>query len=623
MTRRPALRALSIFLALLVAACTQAQATPTSPAATAVPGVSGAPGAGSSPSPGQPANMDQAEASLRKENRDRAGLQNLGSSASELAGLMDADGYRALQAASTKMGATIAVTAGAPTARLVDLTTPGSVIFAPWEFTTTFYERLMTNGVGNTRITNDRDTLPSCIPGNGTCTGKEPPRLPPGEDSGTVTQTGDPATDKVTIGGQPGTVTSTVSSTVAFNGSKVSIDLQITVHGEVHDANGATVLRIDSVGKGHIDGDACPDASGIAAAHISFTASESYSGSGVAGSSYGLEQDFSADVRIRADDNANLAGIEIVAKAHETSKGGVPPAGGGSSNLAAHEYNAGFTRTLGYDATAGFGTATTTNESADSTQATSLYLGMALFTEFPAKFAAKAAETAWRSGMCIRVSASPNGGDVAKESRTQVRVIVRQRYENAEIDKPVEATLDSGPKSVDPAGQGQPAPATFTYMAGPKDGDVGTVTFKSTSNRGIGKTSVFFKVGGGWTADRDLGEQSIRGQKCGGFDGVWTVVAKIKGGGIDSTQTWVATINGTTLVGTYTYKGVTNSTGGFVTTTTGNGRASIAAESDGTLNMTIAKTTVTSTAVGAGGEETVKVPIPDQFFTWKSGGTCP
>ncbi len=39
-----------------------------------------------------------------------------------------------------------------------------------------------------------------------------------------------------------------------------------------------------------------------------------------------------------------------------------------------------------------------------------------------------------------------------------------------------------------------PAPAQFTYTAGDTEGDTGTVTLTSTSNRGIGSTSVLFKV---------------------------------------------------------------------------------------------------------------------------------
>lgn len=595
--------AICLMLSLAVAACSPAQPNATGAGSGTIPGTS------SSPAANQPADLGAAEVSLRRDNRARAGLANLGPGAMELAGLMDAAGAQALADAGPKVDAIVTGTAlSAPTVRFASLTTPGSTIFAPWEFTTTYFERAMVNGISNTRSVTDQD-------------------LPNGAGADSRSITGEPVTKPVTIGGNSGTITTSVTETTAFDGSKISMELDFKLHAETHDANGATILTIESSGKGHIDGDACPDASGISKAHIALSASETYVGAGVAGSAYGLRQDFSADVRIRADDQANLAGIEIVAKGHETSQGGVPAAGG-TSDLAAHDLDAGFTRTLGYDATSGFGAATTSNESASSVEATNLYLGMALYTEFPAKILAKAIETAWRSGMCIRVSPSPSGADVAKDSTTQVKVIVRQRYEDAELDKPVVATLDSGPKAIDPAGQALPAPATFTYTAGPKTGDNGVVTFTSTSNRGIGKTSVAFRVGGGWHIDQSSGGMAVKGQKCGSLDGMWTFVGTIKSAQIDSTATWIATINGTTLLGTYTYKAVLKSYPGAVTTMTGTGRASIAVQPNdangylaGTVDMTIFGTTITSTAVGFGTSQTVHIPIPDGHFKWSPGAS--
>lgn len=615
MTRRRTRYAVLLILTLIAAACGSAQPNPTGP------GGSGVPGPTSSPAANQPQDLGAAEISLRQDDRTRAGLVNLGPGATELAGLMDTSASHALQDAFTRMQATLAgQTSQAPTARLVTDTNAGTGILAPWTLTTIAYEGFMTHGVSNTRITDDQDTLPGCVPGFGTCADDRPAPKPPSEDSGTNTEKTGTTEEHVTVGGHPGVVSTTVTATEAFDGSKISIDIEIKVRGEVHDANGATIYRVDSTGKGHIDGDACPDASGIATAHISFTASESYLSGG---STSGLEKDYSADVRIRADDDANLASIEIIAKAHETSMGGVLTAGGGESELLAHEYNASATLTIANDPTAGFGALVSTGETADSVEATRLILGFGIYSVVPAKLAAKAAETAWRSGMCVRVSPSPPGADVAASSATSVKVKVRQRYDGTELDKPVTASLNSGPKSIEPAGQALPAPATFTYTAGSKDGDSGVVTFKSVSNRGIGQTTTYFKVGGGWNADRQSGAQSLKGQKCGGLDGEWRVVGTIKSDQIDSTTTYVATINGTTLLGTYTYNSVTKSFPSFVTTGVGSGRASIVLQTDGTLKMIVFGTTITNTAVGAGTKVTVSVPIPDGNFTWSPGGTCP
>ena len=89
----------------------------------------------------------------------------------------------------------------------------------------------------------------------------------------------------------------------------------------------------------------------------------------------------------------------------------------------------------------------------------------------------------------------PNGGDVGAGSTTKVTAKVRHRFENTELDKPVEATM-TGVKSIEPAGSKVPSPASFTYTAGSKPEDAGVVTFRSVSNRGIGETTATFTVGG-------------------------------------------------------------------------------------------------------------------------------
>ena len=611
-----------LMLGFAVAACAPGQPSATGPAA------SNGLGASSSPAATQPQDLGAAEVSLRQDDRARAGLVNLGPRAPELAGLMDASGAHALQDAVTWTRTLIAgPTSAAPTGRLVSDNTPGTAIFAPWTIATLAYEGSMSQGVSNTRLTNDEDTLGGCTSGFGSCSDPAPVKKP-SEMSDTYTDPIQPTEEHVTVAGQPGVIRTTSTVTTTVDGSRIAIDIEIKVSGEIHDANGATIYRINSTGKGHIDGDACPDASGIATAHISFSASESYFSAASGAGGFGLQEDFSANVRIRADDNANLAGVEIIAKAHETSSGGLGAAGA-PGELTPHELNAGATFTLPNDPATGFGPSVVTGVSTDSTAAASLLLGMGIFAQLPAKAAAKAAETAWRSGMCVRVSPSPAGGDVAKDSTTEVNVTVRQRYDGLELNKPVTATL-SGPKSIEPAGQAQPAPATFSYTAGPKDKDTGTVTFKSVSNRGIGQTTVYFQVGGGWKIAPSTSGIILKGQKCGGFDGKWTITGTLKDAQLDQASTWVATISGTTLQGTYTLKSVTKSFPGAVTTITGTGRASVVAQTTdgngylaGTLDMTLFGTRVTSTAVGFDTEQTAVIPIPDQHFHWMPGGICP
>ncbi len=46
-------------------------------------------------------------------------------------------------------------------------------------------------------------------------------------------------------------------------------------------------------------------------------------------------------------------------------------------------------------------------------------------------------------------------------------------------------------------------PETFTFTAGTGEGEEGTITFRSVSNRGIGEKTVTYKVHSGWTLDLD------------------------------------------------------------------------------------------------------------------------
>src|SRR5207237_8556793 len=142
------------------------------------------PGASGSPAAVQPADLGAAEVSLRQDNRLRAGLANLDPGAAELAGLMDTTASRDLAGALARMQAAMAgPTADVPRFVLATDITPGSAIFAPWAMTLVAYESLMSGGVGNTRIENDRDTLPGCVAGFGSCSGDQTGPKPPSATS--------------------------------------------------------------------------------------------------------------------------------------------------------------------------------------------------------------------------------------------------------------------------------------------------------------------------------------------------------------------------------------------------------------------------------------------------------
>jgi hypothetical protein len=173
---------------------------------------------------------------------------------------------------------------------------------------------------------------------------------------------------------------------------------------------------------------------------MAFTGHEDHFSSDGSKSGSGVDEGFNGSIRIKVDDNAKTAGVDITANGQ----------------------------------------------------------GGALLIRLAAQSAAPEFEKFWRSGKCIAVLVSPEGGDVEKDSVTTVTAKVKHKVEGNELDKPVEAKLD-GVKTIDPAGSKQKAPATFRYTAGSEDGDRGTVQLESVSNRGIGHASVTFTIQDGWT----------------------------------------------------------------------------------------------------------------------------
>ena len=484
-------------LVLALAACAQGTAVQTSQTTQTTQPVGGA-----NPSPeatATPADVGAAELSLRQEDRARAGLENLGSGSGDLAALMDERGSAVLSEGKQALLSDVQQPAShTPLVILADLPNPGSTIIGPWLIATQAFDTVMPIGVSNTRKLDDSN-FENVSSGENAASGTVTESRHHGVNCAASELKGceGPDADFVTVAGNPGTIFTTTTLTAAYAGSTLSADVTITTYGEVHDvATGAVIYRIESTGTAHIDGDACPDASGATHVHVTFAAKENYfigadPNGGRAG--YGLEQSYTADVRIQADDNANLAGIEITAQAHEESKGGVRAAGAAQSDLFANKLDATGTQTFDYNPQSGFTRTTTPGDAPTTIDSIRLAGGMALYTELPAQSAAKAVEAAWRSGMCVRVSANPKGGDVGKDFVTQVTVTVRQRYDSSELHKPVEASF-SGIKSLQPAGGKQDSPANYQYTAGSNDGDSGGMNFKSTSNRGIGQTSAHFVV---------------------------------------------------------------------------------------------------------------------------------
>jgi hypothetical protein len=366
--------------------------------------------------PFDPEAFRSAEAELRKVGREKAGLAKLGPGALELASLMDRTASFLLTKSQSKLIASGGA-AGRLAAPLSDVAPPGAPILGAYLLTTIVFPELITKLID-----------------------KSPP--------GSLTADSDhPTTDTVTVGGNKGTITTSHTASAGFSGSRVSLLIQIKVSGEVRDAaTGALLYKVASEATGNASGDVCPDASGVARAQFTFRGHEDFFDATGAKTSTAVDEGFGGELRIKADDNAKLAGVDV------TNTGGFSAAGSLAEALAAR------------------------------------------LMEMTAQNTAPRFEKAWRSGICVEVLVDPESRDVDPASITTVNVKVKHKIDGAEIDKPVEAKLSSGVKSIDPSATKQKAPAIFRFTAGSDDGDFGFITFESVSNRGIGDKSVTYTV---------------------------------------------------------------------------------------------------------------------------------
>jgi hypothetical protein len=201
-----------------------------------------------------------AEAALRRDGRDKAGLAKVGPAAEEFAGLMDRAASTLLATAAAKMKSApkvkSATTAGGRLAApRGDLGAPGAPVFGTFLVTSSTFNSMIETQTSDLNVHSDTPEKCPC----------------------TKEATFDPTTDEVTVQGNKGTIRTTMSVKGTFNGSKVSIDIKMKVEGEVRDAkSGALLYKISAEANGHADGDACPDTSGVVHANMSFGGTEDY-----------------------------------------------------------------------------------------------------------------------------------------------------------------------------------------------------------------------------------------------------------------------------------------------------------------------------------------------------------
>lgn len=537
-------------------------------------------------------SVGAAEIAFRQEVRERAGLVNLGPGALDLAAAMDASVARALTQLRLEVGAD--GLAGHLAGIGPFAPSPGTNAWAVFG--------TLLNVLGRVADSPMSATVAA----------------PP---------------ETIEIAGNIGTITTTLSLKATVTGSRLSVDITMKTKGQVVDrSTGALLYSIDSIASGHIDVDFCPDASGRSAANVKLTSSEIYAQGGASGSSsMGISSEFSGTVTITVGDDAKILRVEGTQQGSEDARGGVSPPGGGDAELTASTRT--MTDTIANDGDGnrlpGFPRAITLGGVGSTPADQARMIGnTVVFVETMVMAAAKEAEKLWQGGKCVELIVDPDGGDVEANQVTSVTATLKHKIDKTELAKPVEATF-SGKQSLDPASGKQPAPTTVSHTAGPEQGDTGIIRFRSVSNRGIAERSPAFTVGAaGWTTNADTPIGRIRGIKCDGVDGEWTVKGEETMGGGTITTLWIITIDDQTLAGTFHYEKVQkldSELGPSVTTGDQSGKARIVKNPDGTVMMTVDPAKITLTTVTEFGNFSAQIDGAGRTFLWESAeaGECP
>src|SRR6185436_8295731 len=273
--------------------------------------------------------------------------------------------------------------------------------------------------------------------------------------------------------------------------------VRISATDRITKPDGTFVALYTSSAEGSFDVNACPDAGGIGVGTYTFQTRhelKDVSGSANARSSGG--RSVQAPFRLVDGDDAKLLQVEASLDLGADARGPGSPAGPGPTApfdwTATQQVDivmpaAGGTTGSGRDATvSGAG-----GERAQGSMLTSELFAMLFFGEI-----GKEAERFWRSGACIDLKPSRDTGTVDPGEQVDLTVTSTSKFgDHGEIKAPIVATF-TGKQSLNPNDQPVDAPATFSFEAGPDEGDVGTIDLKQTSKRGIGLRQVVYTVSG-------------------------------------------------------------------------------------------------------------------------------
>ncbi len=258
-------------------------------------------------------------------------------------------------------------------------------------------------------------------------------------------------------------------------------------------ATGTEVAKRSSTGTGHFEVNACPDDKGVAEGTYTLVDKEEVTNA--AGTSNGGTASTDATFRLLDGDDAHLIHTEAEANLDAKAHGAKPAGNGGAGEPFDWDASATFKITI---PAAGKTTydAITNVASTDGTTAKLGYVGwlLAAADHYLAE-AAREAEKFWRSGKCIELKPSEESRKVKPNEQVSLTVDSTHKWDKRPVTAPIKAAFN-GQTSLSPTDAPQPPPASFTFVAGPKQGDKGTIDLTQTGVRGIGKKTVEFTVAG-------------------------------------------------------------------------------------------------------------------------------
>jgi hypothetical protein len=459
-----------------------------------------------------------------------------------------------------------------------------------------------------------------------------------------------PSTATQADGGLSGTAVLSQSIDLTIEGSVVHGEVEREIDTTVVDTKtGATVF--DSTKKYLIkaDFDVCPTAAGIVNASIDHTydvdATAPAGPNGRVGTHFTGNVVSSSAFRGQVDDSAVLGAVtqdydqSSKWKRTAAAAGGPELAHEGSFDTAITGIGDGVPAAHDWSVTVGdwsdiSGTMSFGGDSTPETFNSTIFSAGLDFTTVDSSYVE--AQQLFRSGRCLMVTSptydaktplEPEDQDsiqhsehVQKGSSTPFQVGLQHRF-GGSVKAAITATL-SGAEKLDPLRVETP-PGTLTYVAPNEDGKEAQVKLVAVSRQGIGTLVLAFDTKtGGWKLSGNAAGSSVHGQKCGGLGGVWPIVGQISSSGLTMDVTFSVTIDGATGAGTFTVKEVGTVAGGFVTTITGSGKASVVEQPDGTVRMTLDAINATSSVSVAGTTVSTTVPIPGGTYTWVSDDSC-